>query len=49
MLYRQVEKPETDVKATHRWLMDGKLQAEMEAIIIVAKDGVTHTATYKQS
>lgn len=37
----------TDQKATHRWLTDGRLQAQTEAIIIAAQDGVTHTNAYR--
>ncbi len=46
--YREVGKKDTDKKATNKWLTEGRLQAETEAIIVAAQDGVTYTRAYRR-
>ena len=36
-----------NTKATSRWLKEGKLGANIEALIVVAHDGVTRTRAYE--
>lgn len=43
----QVERRETDKKATHAWLTHGRPKAETESIIMAAQDGVIHTRVYR--
>ena len=45
-IYRELQKPGVDTEASTRWLVDGKLGAETEAIVVAAQDGVTHTRAY---
>ena len=47
VFYNQMLHPSTDKKATTRWLCEGKLRAETEAIIIAAQDGVICTGVYR--
>ena len=44
----EVRKTEVDAKATHRWLVEGKLSAETECVVVTAQDGVTGTRAYKK-
>lgn len=44
---KQARMAETDKKATFEWLKEGNLQAETEAVIVAAQDGVTHTNAYR--
>ncbi len=46
--YRKACKAEgTSREDTNRWLMEGKLCAETEMIIVAAQDGVTRTRWYE--
>ncbi len=42
----QTQRPETDVAATHRWLVQGKLRAETEAVVVAAQCGTLGTNCY---
>ncbi len=44
----QLQRPETDIKATHKWLVQGRLRAETEAVVVAAQCGILKTNTYKQ-
>ena len=37
----------TDGKSTNKWLTDGKLQSETEALVVAMQDGVTKTKAYQ--
>lgn len=44
---KQARQTGTDKKVTFEWLKEGHLQAEAEAVIVAAQDGVTHTNAYR--
>ena len=42
----ELQKPDTNTKASVRWLTDGMLSAETEATLTEMQDGTTHTRKY---
>lgn len=44
---QQVAEETCDQKATHAWLLDGRLQSVTEGLIIPAQDGIVHTRAYR--
>ena len=44
---KEASKTECDQKASFKWLKDGRLQAQTEALIVAAQDGVVHTWAYQ--
>ncbi len=43
---KQTQRPETDLAATHRWLVQGRLRAETEAVVVAAQCGILETNAY---
>ena len=45
--YQTCLAPENDTAGCHAWLMDGRVRAETEALVVAAQDGVLHTNRYQ--
>ena len=45
--FKTVHNATTDKRATNKWLTDGKLQSETEALVVAIQDGVTKTKAYR--
>ena len=45
---RELKKGTTDKTRSHRWLVEGVLQAKTEGFVVAAQDGVLKTNVYKR-
>ena len=45
---QELQKPDTDMKASVKWLVDGTLSAQTEATLAEMQDGTTRTRKYLQ-
>lgn len=43
---RELHKSDTDSKGSTAWLVEGKLDSDIEATVVEAQDGVTRTRRY---
>ena len=46
VFYKQCHADGWDQKASHGWLLDGRVQGRTEGLIVAAQDGVIHTCAY---
>ena len=47
VVYRELRKAGTDKQASTWWLVEGRLSAEVEALIVAAQDGSIRTRAYE--
>ena len=45
--YKTVQNSTTDLKSTNKWLVEGKLKSETEALVVAMQDGVIKTKSYR--
>ena len=47
VFYKQCQEEGWDTLGSHAWLLDGRVQAQTEGLIVAAQDGVIHTRAYQ--
>ena len=47
VFFKQCQEEEWDTSGSHAWLLDGRVQAQTEALIMAAQDGVILTRPFR--